>query len=70
MLLKRILTWWYHRKIRGNETQLLDLTKKRTKILNEVMETETYKVAKEILEKYAPEQLVRSSAVSDLVQVR
>ncbi len=65
-----MLTWWYHRKIRKNETQLQELTKKRTKILNEVMETETYKVAKEILEKYAPDQLVKSSAaVSALAKI-
>ena len=61
-LFKRILTWWYHRKIQKNEEKLQKLKEKRTKILNEVMETETYKVAKEILEKYAPEQLIRSSS--------
>ena len=47
-----------------NEEKLQKLKEKRTKILNEVMETETYKVAKEILEKYAPEQLIRGSGVS------
>ena len=56
-MLRRVLTWWYHRKIRRNEIQLAELVKKRKKILDEIMETETYKVAKEILEKYAPEQL-------------
>ena len=64
LLIKRILTWWYHRKIRKNEVQLEDLKKKKAKILDEVMETETYKVAKEILEKYAPEQLRSQSVVS------
>ena len=57
MFIKRLLTWWYHRKIRRNEVQLAELVKKRKKILDQIMETETYKVAKEILEKYAPEQL-------------
>ena len=61
-LFKRLLTWWYHRKIHKNEEKLQKLKEKRTKILNEVMEKETYKVAKEILEKYAPEQLIRSSS--------
>ena len=52
-----------------NEGQLEDLKKKKSKILDEVMETETYKVAKEILEKYAPEQLRNQSVVSvDRVQ--
>ena len=49
-----------------NEEKLQKLKEKRTKILNEVMETETYKVAKEILEKYAPEQLIRGSGVSKI----
>jgi hypothetical protein len=55
--LKRILTWWYHRKVRKNETQLAKLKKERTKILEDVMETETYKVAKELLDKYGPLEL-------------
>ena len=53
-MLKRILTWWYHRKLRKNETQLAKLKKERSKILEDVMNTETYKVAKEILDKYGP----------------
>jgi len=53
-VLKRILTWWYHRKLRKNETQLAKLKKERSKILEDVMNTETYKVAKEILDKYGP----------------
>ena len=57
-MLKRILTWWYHRKLRKNETQLAKLKKERSKILDDVMNTETYKVAKDILDKYGPvEQL-------------
>jgi hypothetical protein len=52
--LKRILTWWYHRKVRRNETHLEKLKNERTKILEDVMETETYKVAKELLDKYGP----------------
>ena len=52
--LKRILTWWYHRKVRKNETHLAKLKKERTKILEDVMDTETYKVAKELLDKYGP----------------
>lgn len=33
------------------------MKKRRQDILDQVMETETYKVAKEILQQYAPEQL-------------
>ena len=56
--LKRILTWWYHRKVRKNETHLAKLEEERTKILEDVMDTETYKVAKEILDKYGPVQQI------------
>ena len=40
--------------MRKNETQLAKLKEKRAKILEDVMETETYKVAKELLDKYGP----------------
>ena len=52
------------RKMKKNEVKLVELKKKKASILNEVMEKETYKVAKEILEKYAPEQLVSKNSVS------
>ncbi|TRY68903.1 hypothetical protein TCAL_04157 [Tigriopus californicus] len=59
-LVRKVLTWWYHRKIRRNEIQLEKLMVQKRTLLEKVMETETYKVAKEILEKYAPEQLTAS----------
>ena len=43
--------------------KLKDLRSEKSKILDQVMETETYKVAKEIMELYAPDQL-RQSLVS------
>lgn len=64
--LKRILTWWYHRKLRRNETQLAKLKKERTQILEDVMETETYKVAKELLDKYGPLDVPSKPAKSKL----
>ena len=48
----RFLTWWYHRKIIKNEKKLELLKQRKLKILDEVMEKETYKVAKEILDKF------------------
>ena len=36
----------------------MDLREKKAKILDEVMEKETYKVAKQILDKFAPSRLV------------
>ena len=44
LLVKKVLTWWFRRKIRRNEAQLAQLQRQRKKILDEVMETETYKV--------------------------
>nr|XP_045594910.1 endoplasmic reticulum junction formation protein lunapark-A-like isoform X2 [Procambarus clarkii] len=58
--IKRLLTWYYRRKISKNEEKLKSLRERQEKILEQVMETETYKVAKEILELYAPDQLRRN----------
>jgi len=54
--LRRLLTWWYHRKVRRDETKLQLLKEKKSKILDEVMEKETYKVAKQILDKFGQNQ--------------
>ena len=53
IFLKRFLTWWYHRKIRRNEIAMEKLKKQKAKLLDDVMETETYKVAKELLDDFA-----------------
>lgn len=37
------------------------MREEKKKLLEDVMDTETYKVAKEILEKFAPDQLQKSS---------
>lgn len=55
MIMKNVLTWWYHRKIRLNEAKADKLKKQKETLLEKVMETETYKVAKEILEKFGVE---------------
>lgn len=49
--------WYYNRKIVAYKKKLIELRGEKKKILDEVMENETFKVAKEILEKYAPHQL-------------
>ena len=64
IFLKRFLTWWYHRKIKRNEVALTKLKEQKAKILDEVMETETYKVAKEILDEFASEGEKRALNVS------
>jgi len=55
MTIKNSLTWWYHRKIKRNEVKAEKLKKDKVSLLEKVMETETYKVAKEILDKYGSE---------------
>jgi len=57
-ILRRFLTWWYHRKVAKGDGKLAALREKKAKILDEVMEKETYKVAKQILDKFAPSRLV------------
>ncbi|XP_050301782.1 endoplasmic reticulum junction formation protein lunapark [Anthonomus grandis grandis] len=53
--IKKFLTWYYNRKIKKNENKLVSLKEKKKKILENVMENETYKVAKQILDKFANE---------------
>ncbi|XP_034242393.1 endoplasmic reticulum junction formation protein lunapark-A [Thrips palmi] len=57
IFLKRIVTFYYSRKITKNEQKLSDLRADKKQILEDVMDKETYKVARTILEKFAPEQL-------------
>ena len=59
--------WYYGRKISKNEQKSTSLKKKKETILEEVQDKETYKVAKEILEKFAPEQLRRSPVSCRLI---
>lgn len=54
-LVKQFLHWYFVKRIRRNEEALEELKERKKTILNEVMETETYKKAKEILEKFSPE---------------
>ncbi|XP_034947338.1 endoplasmic reticulum junction formation protein lunapark-A isoform X1 [Chelonus insularis] len=54
---KKMVTWYYKRKISRNQEKLVEMQKEKKKILDEVTETETYKKAKEILLKFAPDQL-------------
>ncbi|XP_058058573.1 endoplasmic reticulum junction formation protein lunapark-B [Anopheles bellator] len=51
-IVKRVLAWHYERKVRQNSNKLKDLRTEKKKILEKVMEKETYKVAVEILDKY------------------
>lgn len=58
-----MLTWYYNRKLSRNQLKLKSLKEEKKKMLDKVMETETYKSAKIILEKFAPEQIRKSSSL-------
>ncbi|RZC37065.1 lunapark, partial [Asbolus verrucosus] len=62
IFIKRILTWYYNRKIRKNQQKLTNLKDEKKKILEDVMDKETYKVAKTILDKFAPEQIKKNTS--------
>ncbi|XP_029156697.1 endoplasmic reticulum junction formation protein lunapark-B isoform X2 [Nylanderia fulva] len=57
LLTKKMVSWYYNRKITHNQEKLSTIISEKKKILNEVTETETYKKAKEILLKFAPDEL-------------
>ncbi|XP_050584534.1 endoplasmic reticulum junction formation protein lunapark-B isoform X3 [Bombus affinis] len=57
LLTKKMVTWYYKCKISKNQDRLSSMQSEKKKILDEVTETETYKKAKEILLKFAPDQL-------------
>ncbi|CAG0882341.1 unnamed protein product [Darwinula stevensoni] len=56
---KCLTVWYYGQKILWKEDKLMELRRRKRKIIENVMETETFKVASEILEKHAPDQLRR-----------
>src|SRR5882757_4771809 len=55
--LKRTVQWYYRWVIESKDERLSQLKKEKKKILEKVKETETFKDAKEILEKYDPKAL-------------
>nr|XP_018905044.1 PREDICTED: protein lunapark isoform X2 [Bemisia tabaci] len=62
-VLRRFITWYYQRKIKQTQKKLIDLRAQKKRILDEVMNNETFNKAKEILEKYAPDQLPKGSGM-------
>lgn len=63
LTVKRVLTWYYKWKISRKQTKLINLRDEKKKMLERVMETETYKVAKSILDKFAEPALRRSTTL-------
>ncbi|XP_025832690.1 endoplasmic reticulum junction formation protein lunapark-B isoform X2 [Agrilus planipennis] len=56
IVLKRTMAWYFNKKITKAQTKLSKLQEEKKRLIDKVMETETYKVAKQILDKYAPDQ--------------
>ncbi|KAJ0070267.1 hypothetical protein NL108_007593, partial [Boleophthalmus pectinirostris] len=54
-LLRKFLVFVFSRRTERNNEKLEDLKEQKIKILEEVMETETYKTAKMILERFDPD---------------
>lgn len=55
--LRQMIQWYYRWIIDNQEDRLKDLKKEKKRILDRVMDTETYKVAKELLEQFDPSRL-------------
>uniref|UniRef100_A0A0K8W5Q1 Endoplasmic reticulum junction formation protein lunapark n=2 Tax=Bactrocera latifrons TaxID=174628 RepID=A0A0K8W5Q1_BACLA len=52
ILLRRLFTWYFERKLNKNSNKLTALHTEKKKILEQVMDKETYKVAVKLLAKY------------------
>ena len=63
--LRNFLKDYYQHKLAVQEDRLHELKRNKRKLLNEIMEKETYKVAKELIEKYDP-QMLREHSPRDL----
>ncbi|XP_052804724.1 endoplasmic reticulum junction formation protein lunapark-B-like [Mya arenaria] len=53
-LVKKVLHWYFIKRIAKNDIALEELRERKKQILEDVMEKETYKKAKEILERFDP----------------
>lgn len=56
VLLRRGIMWYFKRQLTNSETKLAQMEKQKQDILEEVMDKETYKTAKQILERFAPKK--------------
>lgn len=66
ILLKRLVAWFFQRKINRNANQLKTLRAEKKKLIEQVMDKETYKVACEILNRFgdATTRLQHQPAIS------
>ncbi|XP_017867219.1 PREDICTED: protein lunapark-A isoform X1 [Drosophila arizonae] len=63
VFLRQMFTWYFQRKLNKNGDKLAQLKQKKTKILEQVMDKETYKVAVQLLERFGDKQQSRISGL-------
>ncbi|KAH8277623.1 hypothetical protein KR018_002406, partial [Drosophila ironensis] len=59
VFLRRVFTWYFQRKLNTNGDRLARLKEDKRKILEQVMDKETYKVAVNLLERFGDKKLTR-----------
>ncbi|XP_068143830.1 endoplasmic reticulum junction formation protein lunapark-A isoform X2 [Drosophila tropicalis] len=59
ILLRQMFTWYFQRKLNKNGDKLSQLKEKKSKILEQVMDKETYKVAVNLLERFGDKKQSR-----------
>ncbi|XP_063702747.1 endoplasmic reticulum junction formation protein lunapark-B [Culicoides brevitarsis] len=52
-LIKRLVAWYFQRKVNKNSSQLKELRTEKKELLEQVMDKETYKVALELLSRFS-----------------
>ncbi|EDV59501.1 endoplasmic reticulum junction formation protein lunapark [Drosophila erecta] len=63
IFLRRLFTWYFQRKLNKNGDKLSRLKEDKRKILEQVMDKETYKVAVNLLERFGDKKQLRISGV-------
>ncbi|XP_033252131.1 endoplasmic reticulum junction formation protein lunapark-B-like isoform X2 [Drosophila miranda] len=68
VFMRQMFTWYFQRKLNKNGDKLAQLKKKKKKILEQVMDKETYKVAVNLLERFGDRKLNQSFSRSTAMQ--
>ncbi|EDW46960.1 endoplasmic reticulum junction formation protein lunapark [Drosophila sechellia] len=63
IFLRRLFTWYFQRKLNKNGDKLTRLKEDKRKILEQVMDKETYKVAVNLLERFGDKKQLRISGL-------
>ncbi|XP_017149879.1 endoplasmic reticulum junction formation protein lunapark-B isoform X1 [Drosophila miranda] len=68
VFMRQMFTWYFQRKLNKNGDKLAQLKEKKKKILEQVMDKETYKVAVNLLERFGDRKLNQSFSRSTAMQ--